>query len=102
MVHVVVVLNKVADCPAKLEKVECKTKDMKYEHRSTHSPQVRAVAALGELGDNTGRTTGARAVPDGGGDERLLDGVGRGTLLAGDDLDTGSGWGDGDGLQDRI
>ena len=71
-------------------------------HRSTHSPQVRAVAALGELGDNTGRTAGARAVTDGGGDKRLLDGVGRRTLLAGDDLDTGSGGGNGDGLQDKL
>ena len=67
-------------------------------HRSTHSPQVRAAATLGELGDDTSSTTASRPVADGGGDDGLLNGVGRRTLLAGDDLDAGSRRGDVNGL----
>lgn len=68
------------------------------KQKCTHSPQVSAITALGELSDNTGCTTGARAVADGGGDIRLLDGVGGSTLLASNDLDTSSRGGDGNGL----
>ena len=68
----------------------------------THSPEVGAVATLGELSDDTSSTAGARPVADGGGDERLLDGMGGSTLLTGDDLDTSRRRRDVDSLTDAF
>ena len=66
---------------------------------ATHSPQVRAVALLGnDLRDDASGAAVARAGADGGVDVRLLDDVGGDTLLAGGDRDASRRGGNVNGL----
>ena len=69
------------------------------EHRqSTYLAEVRAVAALSELGSDTSSTAGSRSVTDGGNGLSRANGRRSSSLLGGGDLDTGSGLLDVDGL----